>query len=403
VSRWRALAWRGYERLPRSADGLLRLATRTLLPVVHRQVPLTLLRGRMHDGSLGSVLVAGTPPYLPPRVFAAEPGRDEIGTVPVWRLRSELARRRADVDLVIARVDAVSAALAVDASYVRVPEWVGAIAPVPADPWAYCRARKSFLHNVTRVRRAGYTADVSHAPADFEAFYAGMYAPFIRRRYGGEGVVSDRPRLRRCFNQGGIVWALRDGVRAAGALYRTRGRTLDLVVVGTANGELAPLTDGAAFALDLFVFEHARRLGCSVVDFGGSRPSPRDGLLLYKARWNADVVVGRTTFYDLALFWRRLTPALVASFARTPLVIRQADGLAALAGTNGDPRRELGAMHAVLARLRRLYLVAPASDACDLGHGAMPIPVVRIDPAARVDWRPPWRHDRPAAAPAAIP
>jgi hypothetical protein len=390
MSGWRTLAWRAYEHLPRGADGVLRLGTRTLLPIVNRQVRLALLRGTAHDGSAASVLVAGPAPYLPARFFAADPVREELGVVPVWRLRAELARRRDDVDLVIARVDTVSAAVAVDASYVRVPEWVGAIAPVPEDPWAYCRGRKSFHHNVTRVRRAGFTMEAAHAAADFEAFYTRMYAPFIRRRHGDEGVVSDRPRLRRCFNQGGILWALRDGVRVAGALYRTRGRTLDLVVVGTADGALGPVRDGAAFALDLFVFEQARRLGCTLLDFGGSRPSPRDGLLLYKARWNADVVLGRTTFFELALYWRDLSPALRACLTRTPLLIRQADGLAALAAVEGaDATRDLGAMHAVLTRLRRVYVIAPPHVAPDAA--AVPIPIVRVDPETDRGWRPPSR------------
>jgi hypothetical protein len=385
------LLWRAYERLPRAADGLLRVGTRALLPIVNRHVRLALVRGTAHDGSAASVLVAGPAPYLPARFFAADPVREELGVVPVWRLRAELARRRDDVDLVIARVDTVSAAVAVDASYARVPEWVGARAPVPDDPWAYCRGRKSFLHNVTRVRRAGFTVAHARTPADFEAFYTGMYAPFIRRRHGDEGVVSDRPRLRRCFNQGGILWALRDGERVAGALYRTRGRTIDLVVVGTADGALGPVHDGAAFALDLFMFEHARRLGCTVLDFGGSRPSPRDGLLLYKARWNADLVPGRTTFFDLATYWRGLGPALLACLARTPLVIRQADGLAALAAVeDADATRQLGAMHAVLARLRRLYLVARPGVAADAA-ALVPIPVVRVDPDRDRSWRPPWR------------
>lgn len=88
---WRALAWRGYEHLPRSADGPLRAGTRLLLPIVNRRVPLALLRGPALSGDAAAVLVAGaTPPYLPRRFFAAEPTHETLGHVPIWQLGAEL-------------------------------------------------------------------------------------------------------------------------------------------------------------------------------------------------------------------------------------------------------------------------------------------------------------------------
>jgi hypothetical protein len=179
------------------------------------------------------------------------------------------------------------------------------------------------------------------------------------------------------------MWALRDGERVAGLLFRTRGRILDLVVLGTAEGALAPVQEGVIFALDLFLFDHARTLGLTGVDFGGSRPSPRDGLLLYKARWGASLAPNRTSFYDLHLAWDRLGPALLAFLARTPLIFRQADGLAALWGP--DTPASVRATRPVLQSLRRLYLVGGAASAA---HADGDIPIVRIDPVAQPQWRP---------------
>ena len=245
------------------------------------------------------------------------------------------------------------------------------------------------LHNnVARVRRAGFRAEVSHELADFHAFYDQMYVPFIRSRYGAESVVSHRARLERCFRQGGIVWALDQGRRVAGVLVRQRGTTLDFVVVGTAGGTPEPARTGAVFAIDLFALEHARALGCTMVDFGGSRASPSDGLLLYKARWGARVLANRTTFYDLCLSWRRLTPPLLALLAHTPLIFRQADGLAALwslVGASNDAPPEMAAAAAVLRSLRRIYLLGGTDGDAPI----LPIPSVRIDPAAQPSWHPP--------------
>jgi hypothetical protein len=383
---WRRLAWRLYEHLPRAADLPLRIATRALLSVTNRHVDLTVLRGPVASGGSGSMLFAGAPgaaAYVAQRFFAEEPAAEPLGQVPVWRLADALARHRAAVDLVVARLDRVSSALMLDASYVAVPEWIGAHAPVPPDARQFCRDRDSLSHNLKRVERAGYQPCVSHAAADFGAFYDRMYVPFLRRRHGPESIVTNRARLRRCFRQGGVMWALRGGERVAGLLFRTRGRTLDLVALGTVDGALDPARDGGLFALDLFLFEHARTLGCTVVDFGGSRSSPSDGLLLFKARWNARLVAGRTTFYDLCLSWDRFGPPLLAFLARTPLIFRQADGLAALWGP--AEKANVHAARHVLRTLRRLYLVG-GTDGAPRIDGTPPI--IRIDPVAQPQWKP---------------
>ena len=383
---WRTLAWRGYERLPRHADLPLRVATTMLLPWSNRRVVLTELRGPTHSGDEAIVLFAGVPAsaaYLARRFFAREPVATPVATVPSWRVGGELARRRARVDLTVARLDRTTAAFALDDSWVLVPEWVGARSPIPEDVVALCRRSKSLANNLARMRRAGFRPAVSHAPEDFDHFYERMYLPFTRDRHDAEAVVTDRARLRRCFRQGGIMWAMRGDERIAGLLYRVRARTFDLIVLGTAEGARGPLADGAIFALDLFLFEHARTLGCTVLDFGGSRPSPRDGLLAYKARWDARIGATRATFYDLALWWPRWTPALRAFFARTPLLVRQGDGLAAL--WCGATRADLHAAHHVLRSCRRIYLVDAAEDAA--GAEIEP-PIVRVDSAATPEWRP---------------
>lgn len=383
---WRALAWRGYERLPRHADLPLRVATTAMLPWTNRRVELTALRGRAQSGDAATMLFAGPPAaatWVGRRFFADEPTATPIATVPSRRLGAELARRRADADLTLARLDRATAAVALDDSWVLVPEWVGARAPIPDDAIALCRRSKSLANNLARMRRAGFRPVVSHAPEDFDHFYERMYLPFTRERHDTEAVVTDRARLRRCFRQGGIMWALRGDERVAALLFRVRGRTFDLIVLGTAEGARGPLADGAIFALDLFLFEYARTLGCTVLDFGGSRPSPRDGLLAYKARWEARIGATRATFYDLGLWWPRWTPALRAFLERTPLLVRQGDGLAAL--WCGATAADLTTVHHVLRSCRRLYLVDGAADAEDAKTES---PIVRVDSAATPEWRP---------------
>ena len=377
---WRALVWRAYEGLPRSADGLLRLATVLALPAINRAVPLALLRGATADGGSASVLTAGTSRFadeLARAAFREPPTATALGTVPIWRLRREIARRRADVDLVVVRLDRVSAALALGSGYVAVPEWVGASAPVPEDLGRFCARSKSLHANAARARRAGFRMVVSHDLADFDHFYERMYVPYLRRRHGAAAMVSNRARLRRCLRQGALLFADRDGTRVAGALVRRRGAMLDLVVIGTAGGELDALASGAVFALDVFVLEYARTLGCGRLDFGGSRPSPLDGLLVYKARWGAQVIDSRTTFYDVHLWWSRLGPAVLDLLTRMPVIVREPDGLAAVWARPSSARR-LREGRSVLRGLRRLHVI-DATPEILMEARAIGIPIVAVE------------------------
>ena len=250
---------------------------------------------------------------------------------------------------------------------------------------------KSLSHNLGRARRAGIQPEVSHAAADFDEFYDRFYLPFTRRRHGAENVVSNRARLRRCFRQGGIMWIRHGEERFAGLLFRTRGRSLDLAVIGMADEPFDPRREGAAFALVFHLFEHARRLGCTIVDFGISRPSLRDGLLLNKARWGARIVPSRTTFYELSLSWDQLGAPLVDFLARTPLIFRQADGLAALWGPQADTG--IRAARHLLRSLRRIYLIDDA-----VVPGRRPpssLSCASIPPPSRAGGRAPMREPDP--------
>lgn len=389
---WHAVAWSAYERLPRSADGLLGVVYRAGLLLANLRVPLSVLRGTASSGDrVATVVVAGAleeAEYLARQFFAGEPERESLGWIPVWRVASELERRRDTADLLITRLDRLSARLFLPAQPMAVPEWVGGLLPVPDEPRQLMRQSKGLKNMLNRLRHGGLRPLVSHEDRDFQAFFDEMYVPFIRRRHGPKSVVRNRSVMRRCFRQGGLLWALREGERVAGCLYRTRGRIIDAVAVGTPKGDWQPIAAGAGFALDLFLVEHAKQLGCELVDFGGSRPSLRDGLLLYKARWGARVVEKQTTWYDLNLSWARLNDAVLSFFARVPLIFRDVDGLSALWAVGRDPsavHADLVTSRAALRTLRRLYLLgAPSDVAVDLGD----IETVLIDPTAQPGWHP---------------
>lgn len=367
-TRWLAdVAWRLYGSLPEPVIDVMGSCLPYVLPFYGLRVPIAILRGSTClNGQPGTVIVAGAEPwvdYLPRRFFKDPPRREVIGHVPVWALARTLKRLRTSADLTIARIDRLSARLLFDADYLTIPEWVGSWLTVPDDLLKRVRARRNLKEDLRKIRCKGFSAEVSHAEADFDMFYYTMYVPFVRNRHRESAIVRSVHQLRRWFRQGGLLWVRQGDQRVAGGLVQERDRVLHLRALGTANGEWAPVKAGALAALYYYGIEYARNQGCKRVDFGGSRPSLSDGVLSFKRKWGAQLAEKHDVRYDFLLHWKRLDEKTAIFLSQTPLIFRHQGGLSAVAvmdrraqATEADALMAYRSMW--MAGLHRLYLIA---------------------------------------------
>ena len=251
---------------------------RYTLPFTNLRIPVAIFRGRSRcDGQLGTVVTAGAGNgmnYLIHRFFESEPQREAVSNVPVWNLARTLQRLQATADLTIARVDRLSTRFLFDAGSLAIPEGVGATLTVPEDLAMLARRNHHLKDDLRVVRRNGLMSDITHAESDFEVFYHTMYVPFIRNRHGEHAVIRNIDWLRRTFGHGGLQWIRRDGQPIAGQILQRRGPILKFVVLGKVSEEWAPVKSGTTDALYFFGIQHAKELGCTLIDLGSAvRPS----------------------------------------------------------------------------------------------------------------------------------
>jgi hypothetical protein len=342
-----------------------------LLPATELRLPLTMLRGPAGPNARpATMLVAGAESatrYLTERFFAAPPMREMLEPVPVWRLPAALERLAAAADITVARVDRHFAARYSPRDYLAVPEWVASRLPLPVD----VRGNSSVAGDLRKVRRDASMLEVSRELADFERFYADFYVPYIRNRFGNDAYTRGKAWSRRAFERdGGILWLRRDFAYLAGGLFQRRGRRLNLLALGLGEGNLALRREGLLARLYVELMAHATREGCTQLGLGGSRPSLRDGVLRYKAKWGAVLEPARAPLYWWLMRWNRLDGVVADFLSCTPLVFRDGDafsGIACIAAEGDNPQRE--AKQLWMRGLRRLCIVAPgiASGVRDLG------------------------------------
>jgi hypothetical protein len=254
-------------------------------------------------------------------VFAGSPERTILDNVPLWALPRTLEQLTPTVDLVMARVDALSARMLFGSSYLSVPAWVTMHLDVPHDLSLLTtgKHRKGLRNDLNRVTRNGLTCELSHCEAELDGFYHEYYVPYARQRFGEHAAIVSLRVFRRRFRHGGLVWALLDGERVAGANF-IHGRTvLRLEALGTRGGDPRPVRLGAFVALCWAQIQHAHAWGCKEISFGPSSTVLTAGTLRYKRKFGARIVDGGYSARRL-LRWPKLNPTVLALLATAPLV-----------------------------------------------------------------------------------
>jgi hypothetical protein len=361
-------AWWLYGYLPDSVEDFLKKHYRYLLPFKNLRITVSILRGKtILNGQEVTVLFAGREnaeaDYMIGSLFGGQYNMERIKDVWSWNLASTLRRLRRSNDLTIVRTDRVSARLFFNQDYLAVPEWVSLSLPVSEDLKIPPPRNHSLKDDLRIVRRNNLHPHYTQKTSDFDTFYNNMYVPFIRRRYGEKAYIRNFYQLQRSFKQGGLLWVMQNNKPIAGLIFKRQDQLIQILALGTLNGEQMLVKAGALTATYLFIIKHARELGCDLIDFAGCRPSLNDGLLQYKRKWGMSINEKHDTYYDYLVYFNCLNREVVSLLANTPLIFRDNGGLSAISLMDSEkPAAEAEAEKAHrsmwIPGLAQLYLVS---------------------------------------------
>jgi hypothetical protein len=201
------------------------------------------------------------------------------------------------------------------------------------------REREMFARNA-RVRSWSWEADSSSAA--FEQFYERMHVPTMRRRHGERARSERREVADRCIlRRGHLFFVVEGGRRVAGALCRwdDRGGTLTVRLLGVLDGADEHYSSGAFKAVYHFLIDWAVRRGVQRVDLSGAEALLSMGIVQWKRRFGAAMVLPPNHFRDKRVWLHvaRDSAAVRDFLAANPLVAMTADGaLEAVYFSDGD-------------------------------------------------------------------
>jgi hypothetical protein len=255
-----------------------------------------------------------------------ESGQDGL---PAWDVRKLIAAHEPDADLVVADLPWPWHRLLRGRGYLEVPAWINQRFRLP-ERWAdvFPRLRRSARgEDMRNIRKSRLQARLVRDEAAIRRFYEDLYVPHLKRRFGEAAYIEPEWKIRYCVESGTLMEIHREGeLMAAQVLWGSRG-SLHFLWSGLTREEYGRETRGAFPALYYYGIVHAFENGFAEADYCGSRPVLADGIFQLKRRWGASVHDGwsRDTLFIRP---RRLSGACLELLGRSPLIVRDAGGLA---------------------------------------------------------------------------
>jgi hypothetical protein len=230
-----------------------------------------------------------SPEYLRHILFRAGTARVEArGPCPMRRARQAAQALAAEADLVIVDRSPLQRWSPTGGGWLVTPVFVRMAFDLdPSQPWQAAEARMAGQkHNLSLVRRHGYTLRCSRDPADFDFFYERMHIPMMQARHGDYGVLEGKNGLLEQFRRGHVMLVELPGQGpVAGALNTRYGPCVFGIVSGTLDGDMRWHKQGALSALYYLTLRWCHENGVTRFDNGYCRPFESDGPYRHKRRW----------------------------------------------------------------------------------------------------------------------
>jgi hypothetical protein len=316
-------------------------------------------------------------PYVLTLAFSEVKRREGLGRMRLRDMPLRLERLGERADMVVVHGDSGLVRPLGRCGFFLLPEWVEMTLDLgrPLEETWDLPGNKTLRENLRRIRKFGYTFEVTTNPNRFRDFYREMYLPFIPVKFGAATNLVGPRKMRLFFDNGVLLLVSRDGQPVAGNVITVSRGVAESLIIGLRHGDPVLRRQSALAASYYFTMLWAKGLGLRRVDFGGCRPFLQDGLVYYKKRWGMEIggVGPSRNVYGLRPL--RLTPAVGDFLAANPFLHLDGPRLRGLVLSQADRPLSPAALGALVRTvfvpgLHDLTVVAPAGFTAEARTGA---------------------------------
>ena len=232
--------------------------------------------------------------YITHLAFGSEGRVEELGRMLVSKVLSAAGRdKERPVHAAWIEWNPVTRALFGSRSAFALPRWVEAWLDIPSEQ--EIKRHHSFGDAVRRIKKHGYTYEISRDRALYDHFYHRMYEPSIRNIHGDSAYIIAYPFFRTLYDCSELLLVRQEGEDGyiAGAIIQYEHGDVLFAYIGFKEGEYRFVRDGAAAAVYYFVTQRLREQGYSRYSMGGCKSFLDDGVLKMKMQKGAYIGAGK--------------------------------------------------------------------------------------------------------------
>ena len=229
--------------------------------------------------------------YLVDLLYSEEPAKESLGKVFIWKIKTKLNSDISKADLVFIGVDELFSRFLSGQGFTIIPQWILFMLDLskPLPEIGKALERDSLRSDLRKIRKYKYSYEITRDPAKFEYFYRQMHSPYILKRFGKLSIVTGFHQLKSIFEKGRLLLIRRENDYVAGNIIAMDKKSVAFVCLGTREGKIEFLKQGALAAAYYFNILWAKERGYEWCDFGHCRPFFDDGVFCYKKKWDMEV------------------------------------------------------------------------------------------------------------------
>ncbi|KYK29867.1 hypothetical protein AYK20_04890 [Thermoplasmatales archaeon SG8-52-1] len=230
-------------------------------------------------------------PYLSNLLFLKEPKIEKSFNLFIWNIKKKVNKNNLSIDAVFIKNDRFYSHYFEKQGYTVIPEWISTTLDVSNSlEKIYKKFSKSVKEDIRKIKKYGYSYEISQDPNKLEMFYYKMYIPYISWRYGIFIKYANFYSIKHLFEQGGkILFIKRDNEYFFGGLFLKKKDKIFATYAGIMEGKFDCINQGVIAGSYYYLINYAKNVGVKSINFGSCRPFIKDGLFSYKRKWGIKI------------------------------------------------------------------------------------------------------------------
>jgi hypothetical protein len=269
---------------------------------------------------------------------------NHVGRRWLWQVATKSERIRSGCSLIINEVPARFRNLFKKKECFYIPEWLICGVDIPDNihslvDYKSCQSdilvdNKSIKSDLRRINNNKLCFEVAEKFSQYQDFYYNMFVPYITKIHGNMALIPSYEWMKTEFKHSDLLLIKKDGKQIAGVLLNYWKKRARLWAIGIKDGDLNYLKQGVTGASYYFSFCHLRKKGYKTVSLGGSRAFLKDGVLRYKKKWGAKIIIATKSGYLLNIM--SMTEGVKGFLTNNPFVYIDKIGLIGAIFLNND-------------------------------------------------------------------